>query len=85
MEQPLDQQTEIIERLTRVEVTLQQLVEGFAKFERKLTGESGTNGMIGRLDGRVTVLERVVVGLTAVGAFVWAIVKFAATLIGEHR
>jgi hypothetical protein len=73
--------TEIIQRLTRVEEKIAGLIEAFDKFERALVGESGANGKLGRLEGRVTVLERSVGAIIVMGTVAWALIKFAAGFI----
>ena len=62
-----DPQQEVIQRLTRVEEQIAQLVRGFEKLERRLIGESGANGLIGALTIRVTALEGAAQAMKASG------------------
>lgn len=79
----MDRSEEIIERLTRVEVTMASFAATLEKMDRRLFGETGNNGAIGTLGLRLTAVETFTWRLAGAAsslllliAAAWAIVKF---------
>ena len=77
----MDERTEVIQRLTRVETQLESLIESFEKLQTRLVGESGVNGLIGGLTLRVVALEGTAKALGAGGSVISRLISYGGWLI----